>query len=104
MAVPVTCHGVGLVMRLFSRSQGHAATSPAWQVMTFGQFRAGLTMPLCELLPATIDLGSTGDVVLLDAEGMLSPPAEEFTSRGVVYGVADRAVTGSPGTGRVGVT
>jgi hypothetical protein len=54
-----------------------AAISPPGQVMTFGQLRAGLTMPLRELLPATIDLGSTGDVVLLDAEGMLSPEAED---------------------------
>lgn len=54
-----------------------AALSPPGQVMTFGQFRAGLTRPLRELLPATIDLGSTGDVVLLDAEGVLSPEAED---------------------------
>jgi pPIWI_RE three-gene island domain Y len=54
-----------------------AAISPPGQVMTFGQLRAGLTMPLRELLPATIDPGSTGDVVLLDAEGMLSPEAED---------------------------
>ena len=55
-----------------------AALSPPGQAMTFGQLRAGLTMPLRELLPASIDLGSTGNVALLDAEGMLSPEAEDL--------------------------
>jgi hypothetical protein len=54
-----------------------AAVSPPGHVMTLGQLRAGLSRPMRDMLPPGIDAGMTGDVVLLEPSGALSPEAED---------------------------
>jgi hypothetical protein len=54
-----------------------AAVSPPGHVITLGQLRAGLSGPLRALLPPGIDAGMTGDVVLLEPWGSLSPETED---------------------------
>lgn len=54
-----------------------AAVSPPGDVVTLGQLRAGLSGPMRNVLPPGIDAGMTGDVVLLEPWGTLSPEAED---------------------------
>lgn len=54
-----------------------AAVSPPGHVVTLGRLREGLSGPLRDLLPPGIDAGITGEVVLLEPWGALSPEAED---------------------------
>jgi REase associating with pPIWI_RE len=54
-----------------------AAVSPPGHVMTLGQLRAGLSGPMRDLLPPGIDVGMTGEVVLMEPSWALSPEAED---------------------------
>jgi hypothetical protein len=54
-----------------------SAVSPPGHVTTLGQLRAGLSGPLGKLLPPGVDAGMTGEVVLLEPSGTLSPEAED---------------------------
>lgn len=55
-----------------------AAVSSNGQAPTLGQFRSGLFGPMSDLLPGSADVGSVGDIVLLDAAGGLAPEVEDI--------------------------
>jgi hypothetical protein len=55
-----------------------AAVSPNGQAPSLGQFRLGLSGPMRDLVPGSIDVGVIGDVVLLDSSGDLAPEVEDI--------------------------
>jgi hypothetical protein len=55
-----------------------AAVSPNGQAPCLRQFRLGLSCPMRDLVPGSIDVGVIGDVVLLDPSGDLAPEVEDI--------------------------
>jgi len=55
-----------------------AAACPDRRAPTLGQFRAGLSGPVRDLVPGGVDVGAIGDVVLLEPSGDLAPEVEDI--------------------------